>query len=204
MHKLGFCCSYAEVQRFENCAAQQHGTDLNDVGENSVLHYISDNVDHNMDTINGSNTFHGMGTIVCVTPPSMDRPSLVIKRLTAFSQDVIDAEKIEIKFFSFKHKISNAKKFKVLPSLTSIDNTKLLGTLWQHAWLVNPEKPLWNGFMKSTHVGSHPGRSAVHFMPLIDMKATDYTCIYSTMSFIQSQARKYSCDAIITFNQPLY
>ena len=41
-------------------------------------------------------------------------------------------------------------------------------------------------------------------MPLIDMKATDYTCIYSTMSFIQSQARKYSGDAIITFDQPLY
>ena len=197
--------SYSEVQRFESCAAQQHGVDLSDLGDSSSPHFISDNVDHNLDTIDGLNTFHGMGTIACVTPPKVvDPKSLVIKRLTVSSKDVIEAGKIEIKFFSFQHDIGLAKTFEALPPLVSCDNTKVLGNLWQYAWLVKPMKPLWNGFMKSADNGSFPGKSAVHFLPMIDMKATDYSCIYSTKLFVLSQARKYSVDAILTFDQPLY
>ena len=94
-------------------------------------------------------------------------------------------------------------KIEALPSLVSFDNKKVLGNLWQFAWLVKPMKPLWNGFMKSSHHGSFPGKSAVHFLPMIDMKSTDYSCIYSTMLFISSQARKYSVDTILTLDQPL-
>ena len=55
--------------------------------------------------------------------------------------------------------------------------------------------------MKSADNGSFPGKSAVHFLPMIAMKATDYSCIYSTMLFVLSLERKYSVDAILTFDQ---
>ena len=58
--------------------------------------------------------------------------------------------------------------------------------------------------MKSSHYGSFPEKSAVHFLPMIDMKSTDYSCIYSTMLFISSQARKYFVDTILTLDQPFY
>ena len=57
--------------------------------------------------------------------------------------------------------------------------------------------------MKSSHHGSLPGKSAVHFLPMIDMKSTNYLCIYSTMLFISSQTRKYFVDTILTLDQPL-
>ena len=130
LNKLGFCSSYSEVQRFESCAAQQNGIDLSDIGDSSSLHFISDNVDHNLDTIDGLNTFHGMGTIACVTPPKLADPnSLVIKRLTVSSKDVIEAGKVEIKYFNFKHDIGLAKKFEALPPLVSFDNKRVLGNL---------------------------------------------------------------------------
>ena len=143
LNKLGFCSSYSEVQRFESCAAQQNCIDLSDIGHSSSLHFISDNVDHNLDTIDGLNTFHGMRTIACVTPPKLVDPnSLVIKRLTVYSKDVIEAGKFEIKYFDFKHDIGLAKKFEASPPLVSSDNKKVLGNVWQFAWLVKPMKPL--------------------------------------------------------------
>ena len=103
--------------------------------------------------------------------------SLVIKRMALSSRDVIEAGKIEIRFTSFQHDIGLAKTFEALPPLVSGDNTKVLGNLWQYAWLVKAMKPLWNGFMISADNGSFSGKSAVHFLPMIDRKATDYSCI---------------------------
>ena len=54
------------------------------------------------------------------------------------------------------------------------------------------------------HTGSHPGKFSVAFMPMIDLKANDETCIFSTMHIIVGQAKKYNTDPILTFGQPLY
>ena len=58
--------------------------------------------------------------------------------------------------------------------------------------------------MQMVHTGSHPGESSIAFMPMIDLKANDETCIFSTMHFIVGQAKKYNADPILTFDQPLY
>lgn len=68
LHQNGFCSSYQEVQRFERCAAVSHGTELPNINSGQFLQYVADNVDHNTRTIDGLNTFHGMGMIVIVTP----------------------------------------------------------------------------------------------------------------------------------------
>ena len=39
---------------------------------------------------------------------------------------------------------------------------------------------------------------------MIDLKANDKTCIFSTMHFIVDQANKYDVDPILNFDQPLY
>ena len=49
-----------------------------------------------------------------------------------------------------------------------------------------------------------PGESSVAFMLMIDLKANDETCIFSTMHFIVGQAKKYNADPILTFDQSLY
>ena len=67
LHSHGFCSSYSEVQKFERSAALFQGTDipeLNDADESVFIQHSADNVDHKIRT----NTFHGMGIIVAVTP----------------------------------------------------------------------------------------------------------------------------------------
>ena len=128
LHKLGFCASYTEVLHFENCGAHQHGIDFGDLGDTFSLHFVSDNVDHNLNTLDGLNTFHGLGTIACVTPANKNTV-FEIKRCAVSSQDVIEAGKIEIKFFNFHHKIESAIFFKDLSPAISLDNTKSLGNL---------------------------------------------------------------------------
>ena len=45
----------------------------------SFVQWIADNVDHNSRTIDGKNTFHGMGIVTSVTP-SLSSLSTAIKR----------------------------------------------------------------------------------------------------------------------------
>ena len=54
--------------------------------------------------------------------------------------------------------------------------------------------------MQSLSAGSHPGVSSVLFMPMIDQKSTDVSCILSTMHF----ADRYNKTSVLTFDQPLF
>lgn len=67
---MGFCSSYSEVQRFEENAASSVALDVLD-GVNladRMLLLAADNVDHNIASLDGKGTFHGMGMIAAVTP----------------------------------------------------------------------------------------------------------------------------------------
>ena len=67
LHRLGFCSSYQEAQLFNQNAALDQGTDMPDYN-GEFLQYVADNVDHNIRTLDGNDTFHGMGMIATVTP----------------------------------------------------------------------------------------------------------------------------------------
>ena len=68
LNQLGFCSSYSEIQMCERSAAVNLGTDIQRLGSGSFVKHIADNVDHNLRTLDGYNTFHGMGIIATVTP----------------------------------------------------------------------------------------------------------------------------------------
>ena len=67
LHCHGFCSAYNEMQQFEWNAALSHNTDIPNY-KSEFLQYAADNVDHNSRTLDGHNTFHGMGMIVVITP----------------------------------------------------------------------------------------------------------------------------------------
>ena len=69
LNKHGFCCSYSEVTKFGRNAAVTNGTDISDLTAGHFVQYVADNVDHNVRTIDGMGTFHGMGMIAAITPP---------------------------------------------------------------------------------------------------------------------------------------
>ena len=54
------------------------------------------------------------------------------------------------------------------------------------------------------HKGDHPGESSILFLPMIDLNLGDMTCIYSTLHYISSHARRHNVTPIVTFDQPLW
>ncbi|GFR89265.1 hypothetical protein ElyMa_000790200 [Elysia marginata] len=75
LSKLGFCSSYQQVRQFEASAAIHHGA-LRDQGNltqplEGQVQFVADNVDHNIRTLAGHGTFHGMGIMAVMTPPRL-------------------------------------------------------------------------------------------------------------------------------------
>lgn len=79
LNRLGFCSSYMEVRKFEMNAAAQQGLDLPSATKNRTIQFVADNVDHNLVTMDGHNTFHGMG-IIAVTTPGVNQPKSIPRR----------------------------------------------------------------------------------------------------------------------------
>ena len=89
LFKLGFV-EYGEVNRFKQSVVMSD--DINDILEfqrtdGSFTTFIADNVDHNIATLDGHGTFHGMGVIAVTTnkqahdveQPLRTRPKMYVK-----------------------------------------------------------------------------------------------------------------------------
>ena len=67
LHALGFSSSYKEVLKFERNAAMACDTLLEGcLDVDSSVKFSADNVDYNTCTLNGLNTFHGMGMLATI------------------------------------------------------------------------------------------------------------------------------------------
>ena len=201
LHHHGFCCSYQEVQRFEHNAAQLHGTDIPNL-TTEFVQYGADNVDHNIRTLDGHGTFHGMGMIAAVTPETSSRQSILRAKVT--SHDVAIIERVQIHFHKEESHGMSAVTYQKLINLKVQNCYENLDVLWKTSIMFGSPRPAWSGTMQFVHQGNHPGKASVMFLPIIDMNPTDSTCIYSTLIFISDHARRHGVTPILTFDQPLW
>ena len=83
LFNLGFSVSYNEVQRFQQAVACSLETQ-NVISENlegsSFIHFIADDVDYNLNTLDGKRTFHEMGVIAAITPKGDIPDDIIISR----------------------------------------------------------------------------------------------------------------------------
>ncbi|VDI45290.1 Hypothetical predicted protein [Mytilus galloprovincialis] len=101
---------YTEVQRFElNAAAAAHDRTNTQFGNGTFVQYIADNVDHNLRTLDGHGTFHGMGMIAAVTPGF--RLDKAVPRLSPTLKEVSDLAKINIEYYKMQSKQSLQAEF---------------------------------------------------------------------------------------------
>ena len=99
LNEMGFCCSYTDVTQFEKNAAYQQGTDLVGYDSNKFVQYIADNVDHNVCTVDGNGTFHGMGIMATITPSSSVKHFVLKKEIKM--EDLSDIGRIQIYTLTF-------------------------------------------------------------------------------------------------------
>ena len=168
----------------------------------ACVQYAADNVDHNSRTLDGHNTFHGMGMIVVITPENQcTKP---IPRVKGTYKDIAIVGRVPIHFRKEERLGTGAIKFKNLCSFKAQNQEADLDILWKSSILFGSPRPSWSGMMQFVHDGDHPGKSSVMFLPMIDMNPTDASCIYSTLMFISEHAHRYNVQPIITFDQPLW
>lgn len=201
LNTLGFASSYTEVQRFElHAAAAAHDRTNTQFGNGTFVQYIADNVDHNLRTLDGHGTFHGMGMIAAVTPGF--RLDLAVPTLSTTLKEVSDLAKINIEYYKIQSKQSLQAAFATMnyePNM--IDTTWKLDLLSKVCWPLTCNRPSWSAIMhKVTTQENH----LLFFLPMIDMNPSDLTCINSTLNFIGKHAKAQHCVPILTFDQPLY
>ena len=204
LHKMGFGSSYTEVIRFEKNAADCVEPDVLggdvDLLDMSVL-FAADNMDHNIITVDGKGTFHGMGVIAAVTPGK--QTSHLIPRRQISELKTENKTKIPILEYRFAKHACHEVVFEDLPIFFDSDNR--IDIMWEVSLGFKEATPNWQGMMHILHQGSqHPGQSSVKFLPMINMYSGDKSCIVSTLDFICNLAMKHNLPTIVTFDQPLY
>ena len=202
LNAMGFCSSYYEVRRFERCSAISAVEDLDEILPGGFIHHVADNVDHDICTLDGNNTFHGMGIIASVTPASTSA-RIRIPRINPTADDIRNAQKIRIVHHKSDDSILSRIRYEGLRDFQPVVNSTL-EILWHSSWYLKTPRPGWNATQQALMVGNHPGKSSIVFLPMIDLPASDDTCIYSTLLFIVDQAMRHGFTPVVTFDQPLW
>ena len=159
----------------------------------AFLQHMADNIDHNLRTLDGYNTFHGMGIIAVITPKAKNIPKV---KVTA--EDVIAEDKINTSFLKPKEGALPSLRYDKLLDFTAEDKTENADLLWKTYCLLRPERHSWNGYMQMAGQGSHQRVTFVFFMPMFDLNSSDEICIYSTMCFVSEKAKRYNYTYVLT------
>ena len=163
---------------------------------------MADNVDHNIRTLDGCNTFHGMGIIATYTPGKPAHKT--VPRMSVTSDEIKRVGRINIRYFKSQHTGDLPLTFKELTAMEKLDPTADVDLLWDISLVLYSRRPAWSGLMQSIHQGAHPGRSSVLFLPMIDLDPNNMTCIFSTLNYVCDQAKVYNVTPVVTFDQPLF
>lgn len=201
LNKHGFCCSYSEVIKFERNATVAQRTDIPGFSGHFVQYIIADNVDHNIRTIDGMNTFHGMGMIATTTPATAN--NRCVPRITVSAEDISAVGTINILPFMPTTNGMQSLSYSEIHDFQEEDSS-ILDELWKISLSVRSPRPGWSGMMQMVYKGNHPGESSILFLPMIDMDPGNMSCVYSTLHFISQHASRYQVTPVITFDQPLW
>ena len=164
---------------------------LTTLPNNSFVQRSADNVDHNLATLDGKGTFHGMGIIASVAPSGTVEQLKYVKRLKkrCLVSEVTKHKGVDIVEYDGSEDLN---KFPKLKSLTSLKVNKRCvfdlqpEAFWHSSWYFSSTlkpHPLWSGFMQQIFRSSndvHYNKSDVILLPIIDLQPTNLTCIYST------------------------
>lgn len=224
--RLGLCTSYDELIRFKQSVVMAKRCDSSENDGVKTLtqftQFIGDNVDHDLRTLDGLGTFHGMGIISATVDMCDDggsgslsdsRIPRLPKRMSA--SEVTRNTEIPIIAYNKSTKAGLGKAsfepFQKLQDdaiLAPKNNILERSLVWHlcNVFLQNDKRiPNWPGFMSETSHGSHGSVAKINFEPLIDMNPGDETCIYSTLMYVDSKARKLKLPTTcVTFDQPLW
>ena len=216
LFQLGFSISYDEITRFKHSVLVHEDEDPESLLDGVYTQWVSDNVDHNICTIDGKRTCHGMGVIAIGTRKTTNqqqKESGQIRRIESIlkSKEIISKKQFPITWYEGSNILGLSKlAFKPLIQLyfpTTFSPSLGIDILWHSSLLfgTDDKRPNWSGFMQEHSSGEHPPDSKILMLPIINLNASYDNCIYSTLLFIQNQAKILNIEtSAVTFDQALW
>ncbi|KAJ8887933.1 hypothetical protein PR048_007417 [Dryococelus australis] len=164
LYRLGFSVSYDEMH-------YQQAT---------FPKWVSDNVAHNIVTINDHNTVHGMGIIMCTSGEYGNASFLLAERIKGLKNRLPANEisrKAKIPLHFIQSPSATAMNKVTFESLVyEAIQTKMLDVLW-----------------------------ITSFLPMIDLHPVSHNCVYTTLKFVCEEAKRLNvATPIVTFDQLLW
>jgi len=212
---LGMCVSYDETIRYKHSVtmSQSPGFDLSERFPTAFTQWVGDNVDHNLRTLDGHGTFHGMGiSLSTALMDSTDRCEALVRRLQRLPAAAVTMNRgIPIHYFTGDVKqtlatmlmkpVHSLKQPVVLPPI------RTASLVWHVAWFFRKARilrPNRSGYMQTVATGDHSKPVVVDMKPLIDIKSSDESCLYSTLAYVCEQSQELNVVPSITCDQPLW
>jgi len=218
LSRLGFCSSYDEITRFKQSVVQCED-DMSLLCSPDSFTQFADNVDHNICTIDGFDTFHGMGIISMTTPFASSVwhfGEVPVRRLPrATAADVVRNKGVPLLPYDKPPRsaltVLSFKTCQLLQDLFDKPLSAVEDTLWHAGWFfkdADHPRLVWSGFMHDLHQHNNaaPVQSAVITMfPIIDQNPNDFSTIYSTLTYVDQQAKQLKLPTpCVTFDHPLW
>lgn len=210
LSSLGFCSSYTEAVRLEVSAILSQPLEVN--GQ-SFAQLVYDNADFNVQTLDGYNTFHMMGGIVCITPKSAVAPDQKIARI---QNDIPSAEAVgrfgAVQLRNFERTNNTGLSTIKIQNLNEIYPSKgtLIPSVSDLLWLYGKFKDLpgilgWNGFMEEVTKDLSYHTTCVACQPFINAPPSNYDTIYTALLCAAEKTKLlHQVTCLVTFDQPLY
>jgi 5'-3' exonuclease len=175
--------------------------------ETELLQFVGDNTDHDLATVDGKKTHHGLGSIAIANgkfpAKKIARASVPRDRKENWS-DLVSNEGIPIKPYHPPDKTA-LKKTILKPISSKKFSHCFTNLLWTCAHVFTKQCPSWSGYMSTIVTDQHLGKSYVTMLPIINLPATDMTGLHSLLFFVTEQSSKLNVPTpTITFDQPLY
>ena len=108
-----------------------------------MVQYVADNVDHNVRTIDGKNTFHGMGIISTITPRNKQGGlrSIIPRRKDISTEEIAQIGQINILRYH-SNDVPRGFTYSEMSYNEIDDPTANLDFLWKMSWLLKQDRPV--------------------------------------------------------------
>ena len=209
LYDFGFCVGYDEVVRFKQNVVAHEDVDLSaSLSQSTFLQFVGDNTDHDLNTVDGFKTHHGLGSIQVwngTFNPNVQNCAKIPRKPKLNWSNVANNEGIPILIYGKRMDIV-LKNIELEP-LTHPVASKLneIDVVWVCNRLCKPDSPSWAGFMSLKSCVEQKPSSTVTMLPVIDLNSSDPNSLFSLLQFIVKQCEKQNIpETAVTFDQPLF
>ena len=206
---MGFACSHNEIVRFkQNIIRFENSDDIVTAHSNSFVQFVGDNTDHDINTIDGKRTHHGLGSIMVFNGAFGFKPGYrksIPRQARENWSSVVNNEGIPILRISNSTKsVLRTTKFESIHSNADLEKHPL-DLLWVCKKIKAPQCSNWAGFMSTYSKNIVHAKSSVIMLPIIDLSASDPNALFSLLRFVTQQCEQLKVsETAITVDQPLF